>query len=211
VGGFTVAQGVIEERVKEIERLFSMLWLADLWADEATDNWVICREYRHRDALVLARVLNGDPVATALMLIKRDLLSEYRDDIFRCPVQGSSVARGIQLVSRLYKLIYELKHTEPRDKAGALSDHYVKRLVRELARLKSRARAEAVESLKVPNSVVKLIPDEVLDILGKPRIEITITLSPEAAVELYEKYGSGWREELRRIIRKSIELGASLF
>ena len=54
------------------------------------------------------------------------------------------------------------------------------------------------------DTFLKLLPEEVLDVLKKSRVEVKVVLDVEEAVELALKYGSRWRDVVKDMIREAV-------
>jgi len=221
VGGGVVElalRGVVER----IELYFNFLKFAEVWYEEDRTIINICAEEYVRTGVLEDRALHGDPYALWLFRVNHEMVKEYGDLQLKCPLSGPghllwktvdelyfNIARldfPLTLIPEgvFQKLDYDTRvkaMDEVKRRAYNLKNHYADRLARMLAGMKPSVRKELVERVKELNTHYhKLLPEEVIDILEKSRVEVKVVLSAEEALELYRRYGSNWREKVREAI-----------
>jgi hypothetical protein len=73
-------------------------------------------------------------------------------------------------------------------------------------RLPYKLRKQYLEKPYVRRLIGEFVGPEMLEVLGKARVEVKVVLDVEDVIPLITAHGSGWRERLREIVRKAISI-----
>ena len=194
--------------------VFEIVQFLDIAVAEEEELRRQCEEFWKRDQLLFHRNAHGDEYAYTL----------FKTDPFpiKCPYEWWVAQPYINTVVKFIEKLYEMKkypvlfvkeraHMSPDEiqrraeeikrNAEELSD----KLLEMLLKLKPKTRKRIVEEIKkwehVHQAFKELYGNEVLEIMGKARIEVKIVLKPKEAITLMRKYGNNWKNMLREILR----------
>ena len=198
------------QRVVEARSALDLVPLLDLIVEEELELERLCGEVYEREKILFHRLAHGDPHAKML----------YETDKFpiRCYY---AVSHAYAYLSRLfwalstihsmmkYPLLYvrtvgrepeEIKSDAER--ARRMAHELAGKLLDRLLKLKPATRRYIADKIKSTPSAYEyfksLYGDEILDILGKSRVEVKLVLKVEDVIPLVRKYGREWRKALRR-------------
>jgi hypothetical protein len=73
-------------------------------------------------------------------------------------------------------------------------------------RLPYKLRKQYLEKPYVRRLIGEFVGPEMLEVLGKARVEVKVVLDVEDVIPLITAHGSSWRERLREIVRKAINI-----
>jgi hypothetical protein len=73
-------------------------------------------------------------------------------------------------------------------------------------RLPYKLRKQYLEKPYVRQLIGEFVEPEMLEVLGKARVEVKVVLDVEDVIPLITAHGSSWRDRLREIVRKAVSI-----
>ena len=164
----------------------------DIWIEESRDE-VDIATFKESVLEALYHRYGGEAVDMEVYIIKEPLY--YQGNYQGCfdhPLKCVRIDKEILVMRAIRSAVRELWFNK--DAEG---------LVRFLLSLPADVRKKVVED-RYFSPYLDLVPEEILDILKKSRVEVRVVLDVKEVVALVVKYGSRWRDVVKDIVREAV-------